>query len=337
KIRTKIGAGTVYIQRPEYTRFTLQSSFGYDWTNHKQSNFSVGLLNLMLVNTPSINQRFQSYLVDLYFSGNKTLLQSFNRSIVTNTSLAYTYHQTINKNDVFLQINAEAGGTYLTLLNMLDNGFLNRNSTLNGLNYYRYVRLQAEGRYYIATSKDSKLALRAMIGIAKSIGKNPDGTESSLPYEKFFFSGGSNSIRAWRPRRLGPGTSAIIGDDGQPDYRFEQPGEMIIEANVEYRTKLFGFVHGALFVDAGNVWMLRDDGRYGSQFDMQTFLGQFAVGAGFGLRFDFSLLIMRFDLATKVFDPVRPEGQRFVLSRTSFSDFIQLKQSVFNIGIGYPF
>ena len=149
-----------------------------------------------------------------------------------------------------------------------------------------------------------------------------------LPYEKFFFTGGLNSNRAWNPRRLGPGNFIARDDNGEITYRFEQQGEIIFESNVEYRGKIAGFLHGAAFVDMGNVWTIKEDeARPGSQFEVENFFKELAIGAGIGLRFDFSFLIFRFDIGEKIWDP----GRQLVVP------FKDKYARVYNIGIGYPF
>jgi outer membrane protein assembly factor BamA len=178
-------------------------------------------------------------------------------------------------------------------------------------------------------------------------------SDDVLPYEKYFFAGGSNSVRAWRPRRLGQGSfkppiSSNIEQNGYFNYQFERPGEIIIESSVELRKKLFGFIEGALFVDAGNVWTFKplikkdeegnivDNGN--SQFT-KNFFKEIGMGTGFGLRFNFSFLILRFDVGMKVYEPARDEGERFVLDKVKFwKPYSYDKEPViYNIGIGYPF
>ncbi|MFN8689754.1 MAG: BamA/TamA family outer membrane protein, partial [Cyclobacteriaceae bacterium] len=173
------------------------------------------------------------------------------------------------------------------------------------------------------------------------------------PYEKYFFVGGSNSVRAWRPRRLGVGSrppplTTDPSADGLFDYRFEQPGDILLEASVELRKKLFGFVHGAFFVDVGNVWTVREQNYVPTEnaaswtgttkFKLSDFVNQLGVGTGLGVRFDFSFLVFRFDVGVKVYDPAREQGDRFVLNRAkAFGDFTDREPMIFNIGVGYPF
>jgi outer membrane protein assembly factor BamA len=195
------------------------------------------------------------------------------------------------------------------------------------------------------------LVYRINVGIAQPV------RSVGLPYDKYFFGGGGSSIRAWRPRRLGPGafqaerpqrdatTNEILRDGAgnilyEKDYDTEQPGELLIETNLEHRFKIVGYLNGAFFIDAGNTWMISEDiNRPDSEFEWRDFLSEFAVGIGTGLRFDFNFLIARFDFSTKVFDPSFPKGNRYVLNRFTLNDIFNRNNNhtTFNLGIGYPF
>jgi outer membrane protein assembly factor BamA len=140
-------------------------------------------------------------------------------------------------------------------------------------------------------------------------------------------------VRAWQPRRLGTGSYATRLANGDRDYITEQPGELLLEGSVEYRFPIYSFFKGALFTDFGNVWTLQPDpSRPGANFQFDSFAKQFAVGSGIGIRLDFTFLILRFDIATKVYDPTdaAPWTVRKILSQTS-------NQTALNVGIGYPF
>jgi outer membrane protein assembly factor BamA len=201
------------------------------------------------------------------------------------------------------------------------------------------------------------LAFRVNTGVAYGYG--PDG--GPVPYEKLFFAGGSNSVRAWLPRRLGPGGAypfrpgSTLPDQtgtGQYIYLFEQPGNVLLEGSAELRGRLFHLgadINGAVFVDAGNVWTLRQNNatRPGSTFQLDTFLPQIAVGTGVGLRIDFSFFVIRLDGGIKVWDPARQnvlttdgtiEDQRFLLPKFSLRQLSSGPNPlVINFGIGYPF
>ena len=126
---------------------------------------------------------------------------------------------------------------------------------------------------------------------------------------------------------------------GNYSNNFEQQGEIIFESSIEYRHKIFGFVYGAAFLDAGNIWTIRADGsRPGADFSFNRFYKEIAVGTGYGLRFDFNFLLMRFDAGLKLYDPSGPKGARFI-GDSGFRDstYKNYQRVVFNIGIGYPF
>jgi outer membrane protein assembly factor BamA len=326
--RTRVNSGFTYIRRPEYDRLNFQASWGYEWANRRRNKtYTANLLDLNLVNTPRFEDSFILYLIELAAGGN-TLLRSFSRLIVSSISFNYLYYDPKRPDAFYFRAFAESGGT---TLNLLSNRTLAENPTLFGLEYFRFLKVNTEFRYYIPQGKTSTWAFRANLGLARPYGNLGDVRNTVLPYEKYFFTGGSNSIRAWRPRRLGPGSYSPINAEGRIDERFERPGEMLLELNAEYRTKLLGFVNGAFFVDAGNVWMLTADSRPNSQFRFDRFYNEIAVGTGLGLRLDFSFVIMRFDVGVRVWDPVLPLPQRFVLGNFRYAP------PAFNLGIGYPF
>lgn len=324
--RTKLNLGYTDITRPEYSRANLRTTLTYDWTNKKNSTFSFNLIDMTIVNTSKVTDTFVQYLFNISSGGN-TLLKSFDRLFISSISFNYTY---FNNKDFYLRVLGELGGT---TLNLLSNKVFNADGSIFGLTTFRYAKANVELRRYVnlKPDKSSMLALRANLGLITPYGTIGGKPNTILPYEKYFFTGGTNSIRAWRPRRLGPGSFAFIDADGNLSDQIEQPGEMLLEMNVEWRQKLFGFVHSAFFIDAGNIWMINRDSRPGSQFLLQNFWKEIAVGTGFGLRFDFSLVIMRFDFGVKVWNPALPESQRFVLPDWN------LGSTTLNVGIGYPF
>jgi outer membrane protein insertion porin family len=327
--RTRLSSGFTFFRRPEYDRMNLQATWGYEWFNRaRNKSYTLNLADVNVVNTPRADDSFILYLLELAAGGN-TLLRSFSSLLVSSVSFNYQYYDPKRPDALYFRAFVESGGT---TLNFLPNQLLRQNPTFLGLEYFRFLKTNAELRYYVPRRKGRTWAFRANVGVARPYGNLGDARNTVLPYEKYFFTGGSNSIRAWRPRRLGPGSYAAVDpESGRLDQRFEQPGELLVELNAEYRTKLFSFVNGAFFVDAGNVWMLTADSRPGSRFRFNTFLPQFAVGTGVGLRFDFSFVIMRVDLGMRLYDPALPQGSRFVLGDFDYAP------PLLNIGIGYPF
>ena len=175
------------------------------------------------------------------------------------------------------------------------------------------------------------MALRVFAGVAK-----PFGNSLILPYSKQFFSGGPNSIRAFQINSIGPGTFYQNTDQ----YGFLQlGGDLKLETNAEYRFSIYRFFKGALFMDAGNVWLLKSNpANTGSPFSFSKFLDQFAVGAGFGVRVDVSFFILRFDLAMPLRKPWLEENHRWVTNQIDFGSSAWRKDNlVLNVAIGYPF
>ncbi len=165
--------------------------------------------------------------------------------------------------------------------------------------------------------------------IATGIGK-PLANLNVLPYEQSFFSGGPNGIRAWRARTLGPGGYS------QPDSihsRYDKIGDLLLEANIEYRYHIFRDFYGAFFADAGNIWLLHNDPlKPNGTFEIERFYKEIAVGAGLGIRWDLKFLIVRLDAAVPIRDPKYLEAARWTFDKPK-----QLKQTILNFGIGYPF
>ena len=165
----------------------------------------------------------------------------------------------------------------------------------------------------------------------------PYGNSRDLPFIKQFFIGGTSSVRAFRARSIGPGTfdgSTVADNSFLPD----QSGDLKLEFSTELRTELYKIVKGAVFVDAGNIWLLnKNTDKPGAEFT-GDFLNQLAVGTGVGLRFDFSFLVLRTDLAFPLRKPYLPKGNQWVIDDIKFSDGAWRKENlILNIAIGYPF
>jgi len=173
--------------------------------------------------------------------------------------------------------------------------------------------------------------MRVFAGVGK-----PYGNSTTLPYIKQYFSGGPNSIRAFHINSVGPGTYQQNADN---KGFLQLGGEVKLEMNAEYRFNIFKFFKGALFTDAGNVWLLKSNpANTGSPFSFSSFYDEIAVGAGIGLRIDVSFFILRFDLATPLRKPWLEKNQRWVINQINFGNAAWRSENlVLNIAIGYPF
>ena len=353
--KTKFTAGYTYTDRPEYRRTVISVNGTYTWDNNKNRTYFITPLNLGVIDTANLSTSFKDLLAQQDTLGNNNLINAFRPSFVNSIIFGVTWnlnnYGNMEENSGWIRAQIESGGT---LWNFFEPKFI---SDLK-LEYYKYIRFSLDMRRVDPIDKNTVLAYRFNSGFAYSYGDN-----NSLPYEKFFFAGGSNSIRAWRPRRIGPGSaSPPLAEepvkDGLYDYDIEKPSEILLEASVELRQKLFGFVNGAVFIDAGNVWTFNpvntqdEDGNIiednRSQFKINRFYKEFGVGTGFGLRFDFSFLILRFDVGIKVYDPARESGDKFVLNKVRFwkpyatsntdGTYRDFKEpAIYNVGIGFPF
>jgi hypothetical protein len=201
-----------------------------------------------------------------------------------------------------------------------------------GIRYAQYLKADVEYIYKYKFNKYSSLVGRILVGLGF-----PYGNMKVLPYEKMYFSGGANGLRAWGTRTLGPGSYVSMDYNGVPETNklANKVADMKLEANIEYRFKLFGGFEAALFLDAGNVWSINNvDTRLGADFQFDRFYKEIAVGTGLGFRYDFGFVLFRLDLGAKVVDPWQAEGHRFVFLKDGYNTY---EDFIFNIAIGYPF
>ncbi len=366
--RTQVSLSYNNTYRPDFKRSLLRATMAYNWQLTPTKQFSFLIADINLINAGDgrqqvISDAFKQQLQVLKDQGS-TVYLSFRRSLSSSFSLAYTHNTNTpgqNRRANFLRAVVESGGTTLNAFSekQLQQFFKTTDST--GLQYYKYLRFSVDFRHYIPINTHTTLAFHLNTGLVYGYGSN-----RTAPYEKLFFAGGSNSIRAWLPRRLGPGADfpqpsltnpngpAFNSDpkrDEQLLYTFEKPGDFLLEGSAELRGRLFrlGFadINGAAFIDVGNVWQLQNStANPRGVFRFDSFLPQVAVGTGVGLRLDFSFFIIRFDGGIKVWDPARQYinsdnqevDHRFLLREFSLSRLSSGPNPlVINFGIGYPF
>ncbi len=316
--QTRLNIGYKNILRQEFTRTNFNLNIKYEWRKGQNEQFNFSPLELNFVNTPTKTKTFETYLDNLAKNNGINFKQSFISTIISNAAFGYTWNNidvTKNKKATMIKFNAEIGGLLANAIDHLGN---NNDSLLN-LPFTKYFKLSTDLRKYFPLTKYSNLVARTALGYEQNILNS-----SFLPFEKYFYTGGVSSNRAWRFGTLGPGNYNPIDDEAKESVK---PGEILFEANLEYRTKIYGVFNTAFFIDAGNVWSNSDtDSRPNTQLDIKNLYNAIGVGAGTGLRFDFSLLIARFDFAWKIFDPAE---QGFVKYK--------INNALFNFGIGYPF
>lgn len=348
---TQVGVGVNYSVPIWGERFNLKLTQSYSFQPSRFSSVSVSLFDLSLINTNYFTQRaeglqFYNSLVQLQSEGNNLKI-TFDPQFVSSVHATYQFNnQNLQKpysSSRFFRVFLESGGTLLNVwgnqsrLGLIEQFFPIQNANAasdSSRQYFQFVKLNIDFRQYKAISSTSSWAYRVNVGVT-----NPYGKNRALPYEKNFFAGGSNSVRAWSPRSLGVGSAP-------PDITslgniIPQPGDILLEGSIEYRKKigqLFGDLQFATFIDAGNIWKWHPvPTKLGqAQFDLSRFYREIAVGTGFGFRLDFTYFLFRLDFGIKVLDPAQPIGQRFVLDNFKLG-FNSTYGLLPQIGIGYPF
>ncbi|NIG52415.1 BamA/TamA family outer membrane protein [Chitinophaga sp. Cy-1792] len=204
--------------------------------------------------------------------------------------------------------------------------------------FAQYERLTLEARHYWQLGRGKQWINRLMMGYGVPYGNSIYGASNSLPFVKQYFTGGSSSIRAFRARTLGPGSYRNPSLDTS-NLLANQAGDVKLEFNSEVRMHIASVFNFAAFVDAGNIWLSRDDpNQPGGKFQFSNFYQDIAVGAGVGLRIDASIVVVRFDLAFPLRVPYLPKNERWVINQIDFGDPDWRKKNlVLNIAIGYPF
>lgn len=330
--KTVFTVGYNYQRRPEYTRTISSVKFGYDWMTSQYRKHTWNLLDFNRVNLYQFDPGFIERIRDLYIKSSFTdhLILASGYSFVHNTQRLGT-----TNNYTYLKFNVEAAGNLLYLLSeTLDRPYsqvvdsIGPGSaefyTLFNTRFAQYVKSDVEFRYGHIFDKYNSVVSRAFFGVGL-----PYENFDVLPFEKKYFTGGANGIRAWQVRSLGPGTYRAPATD-YPN----QSSDIKLEANVEYRFKLISFLEGALFLDAGNIWAINEkDNRPGAQFKLNEFYKQLALGTGTGFRFDFNYFIFRLDLGMKLRDPSQVSGNGWIVGHRKYTgdDFN------FSFAIGYPF
>jgi outer membrane translocation and assembly module TamA len=299
--------------------------YGFEWNPNV---FVTHKLNPISLNYIDIGNESDAFLALL--ESNPFLARSFEQQFIPGFTYSFQWSQlvrNIKTNRFYFAFNADFSGNTLALAQNIG-GVTGDDKKFWGQSYAQFSRFDFDIRNYQNIGKESRLVSRAFVGVGL-----PYGNSVSLPYSKQYFSGGPNSVRAFRIRSLGPGNYQPQNRSDGTNF-FDQAGDIKIEANVEYRFPLVSFLKGAIFTDAGNVWLKNEDGRNG-QFT-SNWMNEMAIGSGIGLRLDIEFFVIRLDVATPIRKP-GPDGfqwqDRFELGNKAWRQ----ENINWNFGIGYPF
>lgn len=323
--------------RPEFHRRVLTGAWKYRWggANGKKLH-RFDLLDINYVFMPWISENFYNTYIKNPESRNAIIAYNYKNLFIVKLGYQYQYSSEglatpmgiYGKDAYSLRVGAEAAGNLLHGICNLAQTNVNEDGqrTLFNIAYAQYVKFDFDVSKSIRFSNRTSMAMRFALGVAY-----PYGNSHILPYEKRYFSGGANSVRGWSVRSLGPGS--FIGTDGNIDF-INQTGDIKLDMSVELRMHLFWKVDGALFVDAGNIWTLRDyKDQPGGQFRWDTCWEQIAVAYGLGLRLNLNYFLLRFDAGMKAINPAYQDSERhYPLINPNFK-----RDFAFHFAVGLPF
>lgn len=319
--KTNISVGYNLFNRLDLYRLnSVFTNFGYRWSKNDRVSHSFNPIEVIFTQIPedSKSEEFLDYLEE-----NPGVQRSFDEQFIVGSGYEFTYQPaTGSVNEFFFRGGIDMAGN---LLNGLYSGTNSSKDslgryTLMGVPFSQYLRTRIDLRYNFNFNKRSKLVARFSTGVGV-----PLGNSKALPYVKQFYVGGTNSLRSFIARSVGPGSEA------PPVGYNDLTGDIRLEGNLEYRFDVSGNLKGALFMDAGNIWLFNEDSsRPNGTFRFNTFVNEIAISSGWGLRWDFTFLVARLDFAYTVRTPYLPIGERWI------TDFNFWKPAL-NIAIGYPF
>jgi outer membrane protein assembly factor BamA len=331
--RTILTTGYTLINRSQlYSLNSFNASWGYQWKPNIHKQNQLDLLDFTFVDPENVTKVYQDSIEK---TRNPALAHVIDKQFTFGPSYSYTWTNTTESfrtNTFYYNGKISLSGNIYGIITGADTP--RRVSKLFGTPFNQYTKLENEIRFFHKLSPNSILATRFMVDVGL-----PYGNSTVLPYSQQFFIGGANSLRGFQAHSIGPGaynipTSLTTGTNFLPD----ESGDIKIEANIEYRPKLFSIVEGALFVDAGNIWLLNSNPNIPGAAFGKNFINQIAADAGFGLRFNLSVLVLRTDVGFPIIEPNLPAGQHDVIDKIDFGSSKWRGQNlVFNLAIGYPF
>lgn len=320
--------------RPEFARTVASASWSYKWTKRLRAQHKVDLVDINYVYMPWISDKFKKEYIDSL--NNSILKYNYENLLIVRTGYSFNFNSAgggmmgsaASANSYSIRANIETAGNLFYAFSKMLKQHRNDDGKYSVWNiaYAQYIKGDFDFAKNITIDARNSFAFHFGMGVAY-----PYGNSDILPFEKRYFSGGANSVRGWSVRALGPGS--YKGEDRNIDF-MNQSGDIKLDMNVEYRSHLFWKLHGAVFVDAGNIWTIRNyKEQPGGQFHFNSFYKQIAVAYGLGLRFDFDFFVLRFDGGMKAINPAyRTKREHYPIIHPKFS-----RDFAFHFAVGYPF
>ena len=321
--------------RPEFNRRVLTAAWRYRWNNQNQkATHRFDLLEINYVYMPWISRTFKEQYLDSLGKTNAILKYNYENLLITKLGYTYAYNSlgtattsTYGKNAFTLKFNIETAGNLLQGVTGLFGPLYTDDGKRKfcGIAYAQYIKGDFDFSKSFRIDKNNSVAIHAAFGIAY-----PYGNSNILPFEKRYFAGGANSVRGWSVRSLGPGE--YDGADRSINF-INQSGDLKLDLSIEYRAYLFWKFNGALFIDAGNIWTIRNYAdQPGGAFRLNNFYRQIAVAYGLGLRMNLDFFIIRFDAGMKAINPAYHGRGHYPLFHPVFS-----RDFAFHFAVGLPF
>jgi len=324
----------------EYSLNAFKTQFGYNFKENinKEHNFNPISASFVKPSFPPLESDPSKTTEESLYEANPLLRSTLERQFILGSTYNFTFTNQMDesrRNTTYFFGGVETGGNVWGLFTKKDE---NGQKSILNVPLAQFVRFEADLRNYHKINRNVTWANRLNLGYGYAYGNS-----TSLPFIRQFFAGGSNDIRAFAARTLGPGTFMV-----DPNATFaDQGGDIKAMLNTELRFKLVSVLYGAAFIDAGNIWLRKEDtgdptipgsGRPGSGFKLSNALSELAVGTGLGLRVDATIFVIRLDGAFPIRKPYLPSGQRWVINDIDFGSSAWRKENfILNIGIGYPF
>ena len=329
--RTEIRAGYDIVSRVNYfTSNSFEGSYGYNWQETEEKYHNFKLFSLNYSNLLETNAQFDEILEE-----NPLVRESFDEKLILSIIYNYTYDEELagdRRVSKYLNVNTEVAGNTLRLADKIVHGFNEDAETgrILGIKYSQFAKATADVRFTYKIDQNMQLVNRYIIGAGL-----PYGNSNTLPYNKQYFIGGVNSLRGFRYRSVGPGS---FQPEDEERFLFSHNGNLKLEFNLEWRFPVAGPVNGALFADAGNVWLWEDiEDKPGNEaFELSQFYKQIAFNTGLGVRLDISFFVLRLDLGIPLRLPYEQDGSHWIDFKPFNKDWIG-EHPVLNFAIGYPF
>lgn len=321
--RTTYKIGADLMNRPKYFRMlSLNLSAGYDFRTSPYSSHNLTVFRLTYNKLLHTSHEFDSTMQQ-----NPAVALSFSDQFIPSLSYTYTFDKTYGRRQknrfIFQSTVTDAGNILAGVYEIFGSHGTKR---LFGSPFSQFVKGTVEAKWYHKIGRNNVLASRLMVGAGYAYGNS-----KVMPYSEQFYIGGANSIRAFTVRSLGPGSYRPSED--QVNGYWDQTGDFKLEANVEFRFKMLGNLGGAVFLDAGNIWLLKNDPqRPGGALRAKNFWKEIALGTGVGLRYDISVLVLRLDMGIGIHTPYSNPDKKGYYNIQNFKDGLGI-----HLAIGYPF